>query len=355
YKVSSDDTSTLESSHVNISATESKTFQPTSASISSNNTQHKSTSQPLVYSTNTTQENASTSQPVTNASTNTSYGEDNNKTATIPSIVPSEATTNKTINDSSITSNPKNDTSLNTTEAPSHLLTSKSGTPSSTTQTKTSAELWTSSPSKQSSIECVKIKEVTAHSNAICLAFNETQTCQDYVVMKRNVLEEMFCEKQACHIKLAETNEHHGCNLFVGVNGKGTDALQDILANYKSALTKLGIKTYKKENIESHKDYSRKTLIALVTSGLLLAFLGLAAYHFMKRRSWSSMGERLGEDPYYTENDSHGNPVSSVASHEHSDLQEKPNINGGARENGTGQASSKNGQSGQPHIADTEL
>lgn len=41
---------------------------------------------------------------------------------------------------------------------------------------------------------------------------------------------------------------------------------------------------------------------------------------------------------------------------EQPELQEKPNLNGGTQENGTGQASSKNGHSGRQHSpADTEM
>ncbi|XP_062999027.1 hematopoietic progenitor cell antigen CD34 [Elgaria multicarinata webbii] len=203
-------------------------------------------------------------------------------------------------------------------------------------------------------IKCMNIKEVTT-SKVICLELNETHTCEQFVKRKGAVLEQAVCKEEACHIKLAESSVNHNCILLLEANNKGADALNEVLEKDRSALSKLGVKSYKQDSIESHKDYSRKTLIALVTSGLLLAFLGLAGYHLMKRRSWSPMGERLGEDPYYTENDSHGDPVISAASHEHSDLQDKPNINGGARENGTGQANSKNGQSARPHVADTEL
>uniref|UniRef100_A0A8B9PMG8 CD34 n=1 Tax=Apteryx owenii TaxID=8824 RepID=A0A8B9PMG8_APTOW len=117
-----------------------------------------------------------------------------------------------------------------------------------------------------------------------------------------------------------------------------------------------GIKSLKRGSVRSHQDFSRKTLIALVTSGLLLAFLGLAGYFLMKRRSWSPMGERLGEDPYYMENGSQGNATVTTAPHEPPEPQEKPNLNGGAQENGTGQASSQNGRSAKQHsVADTQM
>ncbi|KAH0618913.1 hypothetical protein JD844_018448 [Phrynosoma platyrhinos] len=203
---------------------------------------------------------------------------------------------------------------------------------------------------------CMNIKEVT-NTEVICLELNGTITCEQFIKQKREPLEKVLCAtNDTCHIQLTKSDVNKKCILLVRVSDKGTDTLDKVLEEKSHDLQKVGIKAHKQENIESHKDYSRKTLIALVTSGLLLAFLGLAGYHLMKRRSWSPMGERLGEDPYYTESGSQGNPAISVASHEQSDLQDKPNLNGGARENGTGQPASKNGHSTRPHVvADTEL
>uniref|UniRef100_A0A8C3KU51 Uncharacterized protein n=1 Tax=Calidris pygmaea TaxID=425635 RepID=A0A8C3KU51_9CHAR len=117
-----------------------------------------------------------------------------------------------------------------------------------------------------------------------------------------------------------------------------------------------GIKSLKRGSVRNHQDFSQKTLIALVTSGLLLAFLGLAGYFLMKRRSWSPAGERLAEDPYYTENGGQANTMLMMPPQEQPELQEKPNLNGGTQENGTGQASSKNGHSGRQHsAADTQM
>lgn len=58
-------------------------------------------------------------------------------------------------------------------------------------------------------------------------------------------------------------------------------------------LSKLGIQDFKEQSIGSHQSFSRKTLIALVTSGILLAVLGITGYFLMNRRSWSPTGERL--------------------------------------------------------------
>ncbi|XP_020663217.3 hematopoietic progenitor cell antigen CD34 [Pogona vitticeps] len=207
------------------------------------------------------------------------------------------------------------------------------------------------------SITCVNKKEVTSGTAVICLELTETLTCEQFKMQKEKDLGRVLCViNTTCHIKLSESSVKRNCILLVDVSNAGADALSKVLSEKTHDLQELGIKNvHKSEGIENHGDYSRKTLIALVTSGLLMAFLGLAGYHFMKRRSWSPRGERLGEDPYYTENGGHGNPAASVASHEQSDLQDKPNLNGGARENGTGQTASKNGHSAKPHVADTEL
>uniref|UniRef100_A0A8D0HLF9 CD34 molecule n=1 Tax=Sphenodon punctatus TaxID=8508 RepID=A0A8D0HLF9_SPHPU len=213
--------------------------------------------------------------------------------------------------------------------------------------------------SMKENLECVNIKQVT-NREVICLELNMTYTCEDFVKMKGTDLTALVCESQRspqCHIELAEYDMNRHCILLVTVNNnKDVSSLNGILSEKTSALQKLGIKVHKQEGIRSHQDVSRKTLIALVTSGLLLAFLGLAGYFLMKRRSWSPMGERLGEDPYYTENGSHGNTMISVTSQEQTEPQEKPNLNGGAQESRTGQSASKNGHSTRPHVvADSEL
>ncbi|KAJ6657936.1 hypothetical protein lerEdw1_001726 [Lerista edwardsae] len=224
-----------------------------------------------------------------------------------------------------------------------------------------STPMKTGSISVPPSLKCVDIKEVT-NKKVICLELSQPYSCQKFVQEKGAHLAEVVCEKNqiSCKILLAESRVNSKCILIVDQKDDrkemtDTHGLAAALRENKSALEKQEITPHEQEVIENHiqKPPSRKTLIALVTSGLLLAFLGLTAYFLMKRRSWSPMGERLGEDPYYTENGSHGN---TVASHEQSDLQDKPNLNGGSRENGTGQTASKNGHSARPHVvADTEL
>ncbi|NXA81745.1 CD34 protein, partial [Thryothorus ludovicianus] len=92
-----------------------------------------------------------------------------------------------------------------------------------------------------------------------------------------------------CEIKLTPSNLDRDCLLLIlkGYPDKLLNTLQ------QSHWEKFGIESLKKESARSRRDPSQRTLIALVTSGLLLAFLGLAGYFLMRRRSWSPAGERL--------------------------------------------------------------
>ncbi|NXP79529.1 CD34 protein, partial [Ramphastos sulfuratus] len=89
-----------------------------------------------------------------------------------------------------------------------------------------------------------------------------------------------------CQIKLAKSEVDHDCLLLILVGERGHVLCFIFFPQF-------GIKSLKRGSVRNHRDFSQKTLIALVTSGLLLAFLGLAGYLLMKRRSWSPAGERL--------------------------------------------------------------
>ncbi|NXS71507.1 CD34 protein, partial [Pandion haliaetus] len=118
---------------------------------------------------------------------------------------------------------------------------------------------------------------------------------EHFLEMKGSELWSAICEEKthpissSCQIKLAKSEVDHDCMLLilVGETDPATDILQE------SHWGKFGIKSLKQGRVRNHQDFSQKTLIALVTSGLMLAFLGLAGYFLMKRRSWSPAGERL--------------------------------------------------------------
>ncbi|NWR45884.1 CD34 protein, partial [Regulus satrapa] len=120
---------------------------------------------------------------------------------------------------------------------------------------------------------------------------------EGFLERKGLVLWQEICENRThtvdspCEIKLTPSSLDRDCLLLTLKGEKDPDRLLNVLQ--KSHWEKLGIESLKKESTRSHRDSSQKTLIALVTSGLLLAFLGLAGYFLMKRRSWSPAGERL--------------------------------------------------------------
>nr|XP_030147636.3 hematopoietic progenitor cell antigen CD34 isoform X1 [Taeniopygia guttata] len=211
-------------------------------------------------------------------------------------------------------------------------------------------------------IDCHRHPGQEGDSGAICLRLNESSTCEHFLQRKGSDLWQALCENRThtvespCEIQLTPSSLDRDCLLLILRGEKDPDKLLNTLQ--KSHWEKFGIESLQKEGARSHRDSSPKTLIALVTSGLLLAFLGLAGYFLMRRRSWSPAGQRLAEDPYYTENGSQGNTMLMCPSQEPAELQEKPNLpnlpnaNGGTQENGTG---SQNGRSGRQRDTDTEM
>ncbi|XP_030821562.1 hematopoietic progenitor cell antigen CD34 [Camarhynchus parvulus] len=200
-------------------------------------------------------------------------------------------------------------------------------------------------------------------TGAVCLQLNESSTCERFLERKGLDLWQALCENRThsvespCEIKLTPSSLDRDCLLLILKGEKDPDKLLNTLP--KSHWEKFGIESLQKESPRGRRDAPQRTLIALVTSGLLLALLGLAGCLLMRRRSWSPAGQRLAEDPYDAENGSQGNTMLMSPSQEPAELQEKPNlpkVNGGTQEKGTGPASSQNGHSGRQHRpADTEM
>ncbi|XP_066217935.1 hematopoietic progenitor cell antigen CD34 isoform X1 [Saccopteryx leptura] len=204
-------------------------------------------------------------------------------------------------------------------------------------------------------IKCSTVREVKL-TQAICLELNETSSCEDFKKDSGEELIRVLCgqdQAQVCSLLLAPSELNPRCLLLL-INKTDLSSEFTFLQSHHSDLEKLGILGLTKENIKDHQNYPRKTLIALVTSGILLAVLGTTGYFLMNRRSWSPTGERLGEDPYYTENG--GGQGYSSGPGASPEAQGKASVNRGAQENGTGQAASRNGHSARQHVvADTEL
>ncbi|KAM8949375.1 hematopoietic progenitor cell antigen CD34 isoform 2-T2 [Lycaon pictus] len=243
---------------------------------------------------------------------------------------------------------PYNSTSLVT--SPTEYYTSLSPTPSRNDTPSTI----------KGEIKCSGVKEVKLNQG-ICLELNETSSCEDFKKDNEEKLTQVLCEKEpaeagagVCSLLLAQSEVRPHCLLLVLANKTELFSKLQLLRKHQSDLKKLGIRDFTEQDVGSHQSYSRKTLIALVTSGILLAVLGTTGYFLMNRRSWSPTGERLGEDPYYTENG--GGQGYSSGPGASPEAQGKASVNRGAQENGTGQATSRNGHSARQHmVADTEL
>ncbi|XP_045392085.1 hematopoietic progenitor cell antigen CD34 isoform X2 [Lemur catta] len=154
-------------------------------------------------------------------------------------------------------------------------------------------------------IKCSGVKEVRL-TQGICLELNETSSCEDFKKDKGEGLAQVLCrEEQAdaeagarvCSLLLAQSEVKPQCLLLVLANRTEISSKLQLLKKHESDLEKLGIKSVTKQDVASHQSYSRKTLIALVTSGVLLAVLGITGYYLMNRRSWSPAGERLELEP----------------------------------------------------------
>ncbi|XP_012494259.1 PREDICTED: hematopoietic progenitor cell antigen CD34 isoform X2 [Propithecus coquereli] len=154
-------------------------------------------------------------------------------------------------------------------------------------------------------IKCSGVREVRL-TQGICLELNETSSCEDFKKDKGEDLAQVLCrEEQAdaeagarvCSLLLAQSEVRPQCLLLVLGNRTEISSKLQLLKKHQSDLTKLGIKNFSAQDVESHQSYSRKTLIALVTSGVLLAVLGITGYYLMNRRSWSPTGERLELEP----------------------------------------------------------
>ncbi|XP_006180794.1 hematopoietic progenitor cell antigen CD34 isoform X1 [Camelus ferus] len=209
-------------------------------------------------------------------------------------------------------------------------------------------------------VKCSQIKEVRL-TLGICLELNKTSSCEEFKKDKGEKLMQILCGKEqagagagVCSTLLVQSEVKPHCLLLVLANRTEISSKLQLLEKHQSDLSELGIQDFREQDVRSHQSYSQSTLIALVTSGILLAVLGITGYFLMNRRSWSPTGERLGEDPYYTENG--GGQSYSSGPEASPEAQGKASVNPGAQENGTGQATSRNGHSARQHVvADTEL
>ncbi|XP_028615860.1 hematopoietic progenitor cell antigen CD34 isoform X2 [Grammomys surdaster] len=152
-------------------------------------------------------------------------------------------------------------------------------------------------------IKCSGIREVRL-AQGICLELSEASSCEEFKKEKGEDLIQILCGKEeaeaeagVCSLLLAQSEVRPECLLMVLANSTELSSKLQFMEKHQSDLKKLGIQSFNKQDIGSHQSYSRKTLIALVTSGVLLAILGTTGYFLMNRRSWSPTGERLELEP----------------------------------------------------------
>ncbi|NWT34766.1 CD34 protein, partial [Cardinalis cardinalis] len=119
---------------------------------------------------------------------------------------------------------------------------------------------------------------------------------EQFLERKGSDLWQALCENRThtvespCEVELTPFSLNGDCLLLI-LKGEKPDKLLNALL--KSHWEKFGIGSLKKESPRGRRDSPQRTLIALVTSGLLLALLGLAGCLLMRRRSWSPAGQRL--------------------------------------------------------------
>ncbi|XP_040279993.1 hematopoietic progenitor cell antigen CD34 isoform X2 [Bufo bufo] len=202
------------------------------------------------------------------------------------------------------------------------------------------------------SITCRGLGGFTSTSQVACFQYEEETTCEKLNEKKKEELRSFLCEiinNTQCNVTIHSSEIKPKCILWVPNSKDAESRLQDEnfpTNNQRPTQVEWG-------QISDHQTKSQKTMIALVTCGVLLAAFILAGYFLSNRESWSPGRQRLGEDPYCTETDSQGNTLVSVSAH----AQDKPNS--GTRENGTGQTVSPAASNGhstkKQNVSDTEL
>ncbi|XP_077151312.1 hematopoietic progenitor cell antigen CD34 [Ranitomeya variabilis] len=201
-------------------------------------------------------------------------------------------------------------------------------------------------------ISCLGLTNLSSMSQVACFEYEDEITCEKLDNEKKEHLRSFLCNMMStpqCNVTVHTSEVQPRCILWIPTSKDAKDRLKN--ETYTS-INQLPIQM-KWGQISDHQTRSQKTMIALVTCGVLLAAFILAGYFLSNRESWSPGRQRLGEDPYCTETDSQGNTLVSVSSHP----QDKPTS--GTQENGTGQSVSPTATNGhstkKQNVSDTEL
>ncbi|XP_075466780.1 hematopoietic progenitor cell antigen CD34-like isoform X1 [Ascaphus truei] len=317
-----------------------------------NSTSIGNTSQPMLI------QDSETTVALTAATTlNASSIEVSDSNTTILSEPTPEDTT-KTMESSAASQGTKETEIPSSAASPSPALYYSSIVNSTSPTLEGNVDRMTTVPFNPVSVVCQSSRNIASKEIVASFQHQENITCEQLRDGKENKLKEILCDAFGTNIT--------SCNLTLSsseANPKLILLISPPLSQEATAKLETQRKKLKEANIEMElmfsqpQTQSKKTMIALVTSGILLAILILAGYFLSNRQSWSPGRQRLGEDPYYTETDSRGNTLVSASAHGQAEPRDKANR--GTRENGAGQAvtpTATNGHSSrQQAVSDTEL
>ncbi|KAF6292580.1 CD34 molecule [Rhinolophus ferrumequinum] len=349
-------TNVTNSDNVTSESSTTGTFSAVPTIVSNQETATPRTPESTTFKCGSQDSNATTATISETAINITSTSEISSVPGTMSSSVQTQTSLTVTVS-----STPINFSAADMTLKPSMSPGNVSDPPHNSTSLVTSPTSSSSTPSTiKGEIICSKGEEVNS-TQGICLELNKNSSCEDFKKDHGEELIRVLCgkdqaeaETRRCSLPFTLSEVRPRCLLLVLTNRAELSNKLQLLKQHQSDLRKLGIQDFTERDVRSlQTDSPRKILIALVTSGVLLAVLCTICYFLMNRRSWSPTGERLGEDPYYTENG--GGQGYSSGPGASPEAQGKASVNRGAQENGTGQATSRNGHSARQVVADTEL
>ncbi|MBN3278610.1 CD34 protein, partial [Polyodon spathula] len=206
-------------------------------------------------------------------------------------------------------------------------------------------------------VHCVH-KEDIQDKDAIQLEMKEETTCEQLKQLILEVKHELCNEDSQCNIAIYQ--KPRSKNILIS-SSKITENPKDVASylNSENAKKQLGLMT-----VTPHwRKHPPSILVSLVIAGLLLAALLIGGYCYKTRKTGSSKGERLTEDPYQAESDNQGGTLVSVAPLHPPESQGKPSTNRDSQDTGKNHPPSPNstttttnGHSAkQAPVADTEL
>ncbi|KAM4047754.1 hematopoietic progenitor cell antigen CD34 [Anomaloglossus baeobatrachus] len=349
-------TTQLNSVEAIVSTQTLKEIKPTTVTVHSSTTKQPSVTSPRIAGPTISLVTVSGKPSTTLATTKEPHTQSSTPTQ-VPQGIFTTLTSEATDSRNLVVENSENTTS-SITEPTTQSVQSTNATTSATTQQSAGSQgsqeeaIVSQATAAPSSITCLGLGNLSSTSQVACFQYEEETTCEKLDKKRKEDLRSFLCDIMSttvCNVTVHASEVQPKCILWVPTSKEAKDKLQN---ETYTAINQLPTQM-KWGQISEHQTRSQKTMIALVTCGVLLAAFILAGYFLSNRESWSPGRQRLGEDPYCTETDSQGNTLVSVSSHP----QDKPNS--GTQENGTGQTVSPTATNGhstkKQNVSDTEL